>query len=213
MPPSSSSSPASSKKERADQILIAADEVFGELGFSGVSVRDVAQRAGVNKALVFYYFGSKEALFEAVLDGYYSAHRQAFEHAFAGDAPLRERLHTVLDVYLDFIDNNRRYPRLVQSVISGAPEHHALIERNLAALADFVKTALGDLAPADGPLAARHFFVTLSGAVINYFTYAPALVGIWGSDPLSVDGIAERRAHLHWLVNTLLDALEREKRH
>ncbi len=202
---------SNNKADRAEQILLAADEVFGELGFTGVSVRDVAQRAGVNKALIFYYFGSKDALFEAVLQRYYAAHRVAFEHAFSGDAPLRERMHTVLDAYLDFIDNNRRYPRLVQSVISGAPEHHALIETNLGALHSFVHTALEGLAPEAGPLAARHFFVTLSGAVINYFTYAPVLAGMWGDDPLSAEATAERRAHLHWLVDCLMNGLAQSR--
>lgn len=199
------------KKERAEQILAAADELFGELGFAGVSMRDVAVGAGVNKALLFYYFGSKEALFEAVLERYYAAHRAAFEHAFSGDQPLRARIHRVLDAYLDFIDANRRYPRLVQSVISGAPGHHSLIENNLRVLFRFVDVALASTAPADGPQSARHLFVTLSGAVINYFTYAPVLEGMWGSDPLSPPAIAERRAHLHWLVETLLDALEAAK--
>lgn len=197
-----------SRTDRAEQILTAADEVFGELGFAGVSVRDVAERAGVNKALVFYYFGSKDALFEAVLEQYYAAHRAAFEDAFSGELPLRERMHAVLDTYLDFIDANRRYPRLVQSVISGAPEHHALIEKNLGILHDFVQAALTGLAPESGPLAARHLFVTLSGAVINYFTYAPVLTGLWRSDPLCAEGISERRAHLHWLVDTLLKSLD-----
>ena len=39
---------------------------------------------------------------------------------------------------------------------------------------------------------------------LNYFTYAPALEGAWDGDPLAPEGIAERRAHLHWLVDTLL---------
>ena len=60
-----------------------------------------------------------------------------------------------------------------------------------------------------GPLAARQFFLTFSASVINHFTYGEALAPAYGTDPLSPDGIAERRAHLHWLVDALLAALER----
>ncbi len=195
-------------KARAEQILTAADELFGDRGFAAVSMRDVAVLAGVNKALVFYYFGSKEELFEAVLERYYQAHREALAGAFATGGALRERLHTVLDAYVDFIVANQRYPRLVQSVVTGSPEHRPLIERNLTSLYAYVEDALAGTAPEQGPRAARHLFVTLSGAVINSFTYAPVLEPMFGSDPLSDVALSERRAHLHWLVDILLDALE-----
>ena len=68
--------------------------------------------------------------------------------------------------------------------------------------------ALAEVAPEAGPLAARHFFVTMSGAMINYFTYGPILEPLWGADPLSEDGVEERRAHLHWVVDALLARLE-----
>ena len=48
-------------------LLQAASELFAERGFSATTVRDVAARAGVNQALLFRYFGSKQELFAAVL--------------------------------------------------------------------------------------------------------------------------------------------------
>ena len=54
--------------ERKERILKAADALFCERGLSGVSVRDVAAKAEVNKSLVFYYFDNKQVLFEAVLE-------------------------------------------------------------------------------------------------------------------------------------------------
>ena len=44
----------------------AAEELFAEKGFDGTSVRDVAKEAGVNLAMISYYFGSKEKLMEAL---------------------------------------------------------------------------------------------------------------------------------------------------
>ena len=200
----------SSRGATASQILEAADELFGDLGLEAVSVRDVAARAGVNKALVFYYFGSKERLFEAVLERYYRAHQAALERAFRSDAPIAERLHALLDAYLDFIQENRRYPRLVQALVVGSPAFHPFIQRNLEPMLRFTEAALEGLAPAAGPLAARHFFLDVSAAVINTFTYAPVLAPIWGSDPISEGPLAERRKHLHWMADALLAGLPRQ---
>jgi AcrR family transcriptional regulator len=57
----------SAKRARPDRILDAAEDVFGEFGFAGASMRHIVQRARVNLATVYYYFGSKEGLMEAVL--------------------------------------------------------------------------------------------------------------------------------------------------
>ncbi|MER7012603.1 TetR family transcriptional regulator [Saccharopolyspora sp. NPDC000359] len=51
-----------------EALLQAASALFAERGFSATTVRDVATRAGVNQALLFRYFGSKQELFAAVLD-------------------------------------------------------------------------------------------------------------------------------------------------
>jgi len=193
----------------AKKILKAAVELLGELGYDGVSARDIAERAGVKKALVFYHFGSKEGLFEKVLDRYYADHRTALRSAMEGEGSRREQLHRVIDAYLDFIRDNRRYPRLIQRlVVSGDEARGEQIQRQLRPLFEWTEAALAGLTPDTGPLAARHFFVTFSGMVINFFTYAPVLSPFWGEDPLSDAGIAERRAHLHWMVEGILDRLE-----
>ena len=48
------------------QIMESAEKLFADKGFSGTSVRDIAETAGVNLAMISYYFGSKEKLFEAM---------------------------------------------------------------------------------------------------------------------------------------------------
>ena len=194
---------------RQGRILDAADAVFGEKGYDAATARDIAARAGVNKALIFYYFRSKDGLFEHVLERYYEAHSAALKTAFATEGPVSERLHRLIDAYVDFIDTNRRWPRLVQGQVCGEGLHLALIARNLAPMYRWVEEALAEVAPESGPLAARQFFLTFSGAVINYFTYAPVLAELWPEDPMSVAAVAERRAHLHWLVDVILAALTR----
>jgi TetR/AcrR family transcriptional regulator len=59
---------APSRSRRAD-ILVAAEREFGSAGFSGGRIERIAAAAGVNKQLLFHYFGSKDGLFVAALEG------------------------------------------------------------------------------------------------------------------------------------------------
>lgn len=59
--------------EKQVQIMEAAEKLFADKSFDGTSVRDIAEMAGVNLAMISYYFGSKEKLFEAMF-----AHRSEF---------------------------------------------------------------------------------------------------------------------------------------
>jgi hypothetical protein len=108
--------------------------------------------------------------------------------------------------------DNVRFARLVQQQIAGPGTHLELIQENLRELEGWTEKALAGIAPTEGPLAAKHFFVTFSAAMINYFTYAPALRPTWGEDPLSREALAERREHLHWLVKVVVDGLGAERR-
>jgi TetR/AcrR family transcriptional regulator len=195
------------KNETAQRILQAADELLVEAGFDGLSMSAVARAAGVNKALVFYYFSTKAQLIERVLQRYYSAHLQALEQALNTGGTLRDRFHRLVDAYLDFMDENRRYPRLVQQQTAGGGEYHELIRKSLGPLFQWTERLLRDVAPEGGPRAARHLFVTMSGIVLSYYTYAPVLAEWWGQDPMSAAALRERREHVHWMVEAILAGL------
>lgn len=198
------------KNATAMAILEAADSLLTEVGYEGLSARAVSTKAGVNSALVFYYFGNKAGLVERVLARYYQRHIAALEEAMSHEGSMHERMHRLIDAYVSFIEENRRYPRLVQHQLAGPDDFRQRVQENLAPLFQWTERALRGLAPEDGPQSARHLFVTISAAVVNYYTYAEVLGPNWGSDPLSTDGLEERRAHLHWLVDALLTQLERD---
>jgi len=60
----------SAPEVRAEEIVHAARELFAEQGIARTSTKDVAERAGIARGLVYYYFPDKDALVDAVLDGY-----------------------------------------------------------------------------------------------------------------------------------------------
>ncbi|MBF2093022.1 helix-turn-helix transcriptional regulator, partial [Flavobacterium psychrophilum] len=49
------------------EIILVAEKLFAEKGFDGTSIRDIAKTAGINIAMISYYFGSKEKLLESVV--------------------------------------------------------------------------------------------------------------------------------------------------
>lgn len=197
---------------RALQILAAADELLAERGPDHVSMRDIAERAGVNKALIFYYFGSRTQLFEKVLERYYRSHAKALAAAFSGGGNPLERVRRAVDAYLDFMDQNHLFARLVMQEVA----HHEdgklpQIRANMQQLYELMRDEFKDVLPADGPLSAKHFFVTLSASVINYYTYAKVLRGVWNADPSSPEMLRERRNHMQWLAETIVSRLVQDK--
>lgn len=190
-----------------ERLVRATEALLVERGIDGVSMADVARQAGVDKSLIFYYFGTKADLIETVLDAYYAAHTQALAAAFEVEGTFSERVHRVIDAYFEFIDGHRLYPRLIQQEIGRKDVDTSKIRESLAGLCRWTERALEGVVPPDGPLSAKHLFVSLSGVVINYFTYAPVLGDLWGGDPLGEAARAERRAHVHWLVDALLAAI------
>lgn len=192
--------------EAAEKILHAAEELFATHGFAAVSVRDIAERAGVNKALVFYYYENKAALLDRVLEQYYEAHMAALVAPSGENVPVREGLRALLNSYLDFIEVNYRYLQIVQHELASNADNLPMIRAGIRMLYDRVDELLGDLT-SEGHLHSRQFYVSFSGIVVSYFNFAPVLDVIWEGDPLSEENRRERRAHLLWMVDRILDGL------
>ncbi|RPO27952.1 TetR/AcrR family transcriptional regulator, partial [Pseudomonas aeruginosa] len=111
-------------------ILDAACEVFADCGFSAARLSDVAERAGVAKANVLYYYRSKAQLYEAVLDSIVEPLLEA-SRPFAGGQPPAEALRAYVDNKMR-IGAERPHAARVFSceIMRGAPRMPApLLER------------------------------------------------------------------------------------
>jgi AcrR family transcriptional regulator len=186
------------------QILSAAEALLDERGFDQVSIRDIAERAGVKKALVFYYFGSREQLFDRVLERYERAHAEALASSTGHGGTPRERMRRVLEAYLDFTDTHPAFARLVlQELSRHGDAQMPQIRANLADLLRAMRAELGDFLPADGPLSASHVFVSLSAAIYNYHSYARVIGDlVTEGDPTHL--LHERRAHVLMLGDLIV---------
>jgi AcrR family transcriptional regulator len=93
--------------DKREHILIIAERLFGEKGFDGTSVRDIAQAAGVNLAMISYYFGSKEKLLVAVIE-FRSEYTYGILEELNKDQSLSPwgKIDRLVEFYVDRILNN-----------------------------------------------------------------------------------------------------------
>ncbi|MBS1763810.1 MAG: TetR family transcriptional regulator [Bacteroidetes bacterium] len=100
--------------DKHKHILEAAEQLFAEKGFNGTSVRDIAGAAGVNIAMISYYFGSKENLMIALID-YRSEYTRDILEEMNNNKMLTpwDKIEKLIDLYVDKILNNYRFYRIM----------------------------------------------------------------------------------------------------
>src|SRR6201981_932975 len=109
-------------------ILKAAVREFAREGVAGARTDAIALSAGVNKALLYYYFKDKEALYQAVLDDVFSGVRMAIQNALSLDLAPRERLAAYVRAHFDYIASNPLYPRIVHAEFLRAGRNPSRLE-------------------------------------------------------------------------------------
>jgi len=110
--------------ERSRQaILGAAEEQFAERGFDGVSLGQVATAAGLSRGTPSYFFGSKEKLYQAVLEQAFSDREEATREACrplvewasgGGEASLRKPMTKAVEGYIEFLLRHPSFLKLIQ---------------------------------------------------------------------------------------------------
>jgi len=104
----------SAYNEKQIQIMEAAEKLFADKGFEGTSVRDIAEGAGVNLAMISYYFGSKEKLMEAMFS--YRIHSSMLQL----EEMINDKTHTpfqkvekLIDRYIDKLMGQQCFHRIM----------------------------------------------------------------------------------------------------
>lgn len=96
--------------DKHKHILEIAEALFADKGFDGTSVRDIAGHAGINLAMISYYFGSKEKLMASLIN-YRSEYTRGILEELNKDDSLTpwEKIEKLVDLYVDKILNNYRF--------------------------------------------------------------------------------------------------------
>lgn len=192
-----------------DRILKAADRVFGEMGFDAATVRKIADISKINKALIHYHFGSKEGLFESVLDHYFEELSQNLHGALISNGPLSDRMIRMFDRYLDFLGKNRNFVHIIHREITGGKQMERVIA-HMIPLFQFVRQGIREAYPKTraGDLSAEHLLVSGYGMIITYFTCSGIVEKLIGSDPISPKNLQTRKKHLYRMFEIIIHALD-----
>jgi len=190
------------EKTRA-AILKAALEEFSHEGVTGARTDEIARRAGVNKALLYYYFKDKEGLYAAALEQVFSGlHQKVGAVLERTDLPPRERLVLYAQTHFDYIASAPVYPRLVQREFMRStgrtlsPAASQIMERHVRPFYERLEKLIlegartGDFRRLD-PV---HTVTSIIGVIVFYFITVPAQQFLHPGDPVSPERITARRA-------------------
>jgi len=195
--------PAAGSERDADatraEILSVATEEFSAKGLSGSRVDEIAERTHTVKRMIYYYFGSKEGLYRAVLENAYD-HIRTIESDLDTDAlPPEKALRQLVTVTFDYHNKHPEFVRLVmnENIHQGAHIGHLpnIKERNRTVIATLRKliergVKAGCFRPDLDPI---ELHMTISALcfynVSNRYTFST----IFGRDMTSVKAAAARR--------------------
>ena len=105
-----------------NHILSAAREVFIAKGFEGTRMQEIADHADINKALLHYYFRSKEKLFEAVFSEVASNLFPTMKQMLEAELELKEKIAFFIRIYLKALDENPFIPAFILNTLNTNPD-------------------------------------------------------------------------------------------
>jgi TetR/AcrR family transcriptional regulator len=197
-------------EESRASILKAAVAEFAENGIAGARTDAIARAAHVNKALLYYYFEDKDALYEAVLDHVFSGMRARVMPVLESKLPPRQKMLEYLGAYFDYIAANPRFPRVVQAEWMRSGAGTARMQR---VAKEYFRPVFGKLVEVlrEGIRAGEFravnpmdFLPSMAAVIVFYFTSAPLMKTLMKVDPLSVERIRERRAFVLDFISAAL---------
>jgi len=198
-------------EESRAAILKAAVAEFAEHGIAGARTDAIARAAHVNKALLYYYFKDKDALYEAVLDHVFSGMRARVMPVLESKLPPRQRMLEYLGAYFDYIAANPRFPRVVQgewmrSGAKGSARMQRIAKKYFRPIFERLAEVLreGIEAGEFRAVNAMDFVPSVVGAIIFYFSAAPLMKTLMKVEPLSGERIRERRTFVLDFISTAL---------
>lgn len=111
-----------SDKLTEERIFESATEVFVEKGMDGARMQDIANRAGINKALLHYYYRTKDQLFNAVFEKIALKMFSKFAPVLDENIPIEEKIRFFYKEHITFLQKNSRLPAFILNEINRHPD-------------------------------------------------------------------------------------------
>ena len=199
-------------------LLVSAVAVFAEHGFAGATVDDIVGRAGVNKRMVYHYFGDKEGIYRATLVEVFSRLAAVELKLVKPEEDTEALVAKMVESYFAFLEQNPEFVRLLLWENLQGGQAAALVTKELYKgkfLTDLEKilkqgVASGDFDP---DLDSRHLIVQLIGLCLIYFSNRHTLTHSIGLDFSKTKTLTDGLDHIqHLLSHGLRNATALRKR-
>ncbi len=192
-----------------EKIKEAARKLFTQKGFAATRTRDIAEEAGINLALLNYYFRSKQKLFDIIMMDNFRHFIQGISFNFLEeDTPIDQKLGKIVTLYIDFLSQNPDLPLFILNELRNNPDQLAAtvdseIGDSRKKLFEQLKRAaeagkINHLDPA-------HLMANLMGLTIFPFIARPILQKVINADDHRFNELMQQRKQLIpiWIKNML----------
>jgi len=183
-----------------EKIMQAAKKLFTQNGFAATRTRDIANEAGINLALLNYYFRSKEKLFDIVMiDNFRQFIKGISIHLLDGATTMEQKIQRIVTAYIDFLNNNPDLPIFIINEIRGNTSKIAQqINEEVAPLRAHMFRQIQE-AGRQGritPIDPFHFIANLIGLTVFPFIGRPLLQRVTSTDDQQFRAFMEERKQL-----------------
>lgn len=198
------------RKSTEEQILIAAQEVFQKQGYDGAKMQDIADVAGINKALLHYYYRSKDRLFGMVFQQAFERMSKPVFSIWTSDQPLLTKVEQFCDTFLNVLQKHPYIATFVLHELTKNQDHlQQVIKGKVGELGEIIQKDLDEYCREHNrePVQAIHFMSDLLGMMVYPFIAKPVLFTLFDLDDGSYSRfIEERKRHVPQMIKSMLQS-------
>lgn len=167
-----------------EKILAAARREFSEKGLDGARVDVIAEAAGVNKAMIYYHFSSKEQLYDSMLEEVFGRVSAHVDRVLLDDLSIEARLEALARAYIDVYESAPELPPIVlREMATGGERIRRIFSRTLlkADVPQRMSALLeeGALSGRIRAVDASHAVTSFIGMNLFYLFFQPLIHSIW----------------------------------
>jgi len=195
-------------KTTEKKILDAAKIIFLKKGFDGERMQEIADEAKINKALVHYYFRSKDKLFDAIFREAFQQFLPQIAEIIMTQKPLFEILEIFVDSYITMLSNNPHLPSFVMHEINRNPERIVNIIKSSGIKPEYLEKAIQKEIKAGiiNPIKPIHLIINIIAMCLFPFMARPIIQGFMfnGSSEAYKKFLSERKKEVtSFIINSI----------
>ena len=179
-----------------DQILNAAKNIFQAKGMDGARMQEIADKAGINKAMLHYYYRSKQLLFEAVFKNAFSLLAPQLNAILNDDSTIEQKIKSFTSNYISFIIKHPFLPNFIIQELNRNQDFILKLKENkgFPKLEKFKKQVDEEVKKGTlKPISAEQLFINILALNIFPFVAKPLIMAFTNADSKAYQQLMEDR--------------------